>query len=89
MARVNLLSVSIGSSMLDINSGGGGLVARSCLALATLWTAARQAPASITLTINGLLCIWLSVCPLSLSAVFQGLLTRVVALQTHYPFMDE
>ena len=31
----------------DGGSGGGGLVSKSCPTLATLWTAARQAPLSV------------------------------------------
>ena len=85
MAIVNLLSICIDFSVLDINYGGGGLVARSCLALATPWTVARWAPLSVTLTINGLIFVWLSICLLSLGAMFQGSLTCVVAVPTHYP----
>ena len=32
------------------SAGGGGLVAKSCLTLATLWTVARQAPLSVGLS---------------------------------------
>ena len=86
-AIVNLLSICIDFSVLDINYGGGGLVARSCLALATLWTVARRAPLSVTLTINGPIFVWLSICLLSLGAMFQGSLTCVVAVLTHYPWI--
>ena len=50
---------------------------------------ARQAPLSTPLTINGLPCVWLSACLLVLSAMFQGSLTRAVAVPPHHPFMDE
>ena len=34
-------------SHLTENGGGGGVVAKSCLSLATPWTVARQAPLSM------------------------------------------
>ena len=35
---------------MDLNTLGGGLVAKSCLALVTPWTAAYQAPLSLGLS---------------------------------------